>query len=266
MHITLSSIAWRKALSFALFLQLMLPFSLAFAVGPTTSAATKHTLAVNNSATSLNAIKGPIGINLSPFSYYSSTVPFKDLMMQSGGPAVVKRVGGTVPCPEQPNLDQAGYPISLPNGCEIRFWIAFHILEDSFWPSGTLPYQPGHYVLLYQGSGKISLSWDAQNVVYKQDGRIEFDVPTPHAGIQLEITAMALNNPIRDMHIVNANDEATYTAQPFNETWLGLLKPFKLLRFVEWGQLLGIYPFTIRRLSPNTAPDYYFAEFRACTG
>jgi hypothetical protein len=183
-----------------------------------------------------NVDKAPIGINLSPFSYYSPTIPFKDLMMQNGGFTVLKQ-GSNDPCPEQPALDQEGYPNSLPNDCTFRIWIAFHILGDDFWPAGTPPYQPGHYVLLYQGRGKLRLGWDATNVEYKNEGRIEFDVPTPYAGIQIEITSMAWNDPVRDMHIVHDNDEESFREQPFNQKWLTLLSPFQLLRFMDWGKV-----------------------------
>ncbi|MBU2570395.1 MAG: hypothetical protein KJ725_10265 [Gammaproteobacteria bacterium] len=178
--------------------------------------------------------KAPIGVNLSNFSYYSSTVPFKDLMMQNGGLNVLKQ-GTNDPCPEQPTLSQDGYPSSLPNGCVIRIWSVFHIPKDDFWPTGTPPYQPGRYILLYQGHGKIKLGWDAKNVVYKNGGRIEFDVLKPKDGIQILITAMEWNDPIRDMHIVHSNDEATFREQPFNEKWLALLEPFQVLRFMDWG-------------------------------
>lgn len=181
-----------------------------------------------------NVNKAPIGINLSQFTYYSSTLPFKDILMQSGDIKVLKQ-NSNDPCPEQFTLNQEGFPASLPSGCFIRIWSVFHIMEDDFWPAGVPPYQAGHYVLLYQGRGKIRLGWDARNVVYKDAGRIEFEVPTPKSGIQLEITEMEWNDPIRDMHIVHGADEATFRDQPFNEKWLELLKPFQVLRFMDWG-------------------------------
>jgi len=207
--------------------------------------------------------KAPLGTNLSGFSYSSSTVPFKDLLIQSGNVSVLKQ-NSNDPCPEQPTFDKQGYPNSLPNGCLIRIWSVFHILTDEFWPTGTTPYQPGHYVLLYHGQGKIRLGWDAKNVVYKGEGRIEFDVPSPKNGIQLEITAMEWNDPIRDMHIVHSNDEATFREQPFNEKWLALLEPFQVLRFMDWGGIsVNRSVYQSRAIShtsqtitlPDSAPD-----------
>jgi len=208
---------------------------LAPAIGTQSTSPTEPLSAKSNSTKSTRNInKAPIGVNISSFSYYSSSVPFKDLMMQNGGVSILKQ-GSNDPCPEQPALDQNGYPNSLPGGCTIRIWSAFHIPKDDFWPTGTLPYSPGRYALLYQGRGKIRLGWDAKNIAYKNEGRIEFDVVIPKDGIQVEITAMEWNDPIRDIHIVHANDEGTFREQPFNESWLALLKPFQVLRFMDWG-------------------------------
>ncbi len=200
-----------------------------------TQTAARNAIASTDSLTQLRqSNKAPIGVNLSTFSYYSSTIPFKDLLLQSGEVKVLKQNSNEL-CAEQPTLSQEDFPSSLPNGCFIRIWSAFHIREDDFWPAGVAPYQPGRYVLLYQGQGKIHLSWDAKNVVYKDSGRIEFDVPTPKDGIQIEITAMDWNDPIRELHLVHSKDEASFKDQPFNETWLALLKPFRVLRFMDWG-------------------------------
>ena len=181
-----------------------------------------------------NVNKAPIGVNLSAFSYFSSSVPFKDLLMQTNEVKVVKQDSND-PCPDQPSFTLEGLPSSLPSGCLISIWSVFHIPATDLWPSGTPAYQLGHYVLLHQGQGKIRLGWDAKNVTYKGQGRIEFDVPTPKDGISVVITAMEWNDPIRDIHIVHIDDESTFREQPFNEKWLALLKPFKVLRFMDWG-------------------------------
>ena len=63
-----------------------------------------------------------------------------------------------------------------------------------------------------------------------------FDAPIPKEGIQIIVSATNQTNPISDMHIVHSNDESTYQTQPFNDAWLELLKPFKTIRFVDWGK------------------------------
>jgi hypothetical protein len=183
-----------------------------------------------------NDNKAPLGINLSYFSYSSASVPFKDLITQSGLKGVFKK-GSNKPCSQQPPLDAAGYPKHLPFDCVFRLASVFHILNDKFWPADTLPYQSGRYVLLYKGKGKIRLGWDAKNAMQKHNGRIEFDVPTPRSGIQLEVTKTDTTDPIRDLNIVHINDEATFRTQPFNDKWLNLLRPFTLVRFMDWGRV-----------------------------
>ncbi|WP_404361155.1 PA14 domain-containing protein [Methylotuvimicrobium sp. KM1] len=214
--------------------------------------------------------KAPLGINLSGFNYWSSTVPFKDLLMQSGHIGVFKP-SSNERCLVQPTFNLEGYPSEIPNGCVFRIWSVFHIIEDEFWPAGTPPYQPGHYVLLYQGRGTIKLGWDAKNVVYKNDGRIEFDVIKPHNGIEVEVTAMQWNDLIRDMHIVHIDDEATFKDQPFNEKWLALLKPFQVLRFMDWGkvsinQSLYYSPAIAHTSNTITLPDSAPADDEAFAG
>jgi hypothetical protein len=204
----------------------------------------------------------PLGINLSGFNYWSSAVPFKDLVMQSGLVGMYKRTSDDA-CEVQPPMNKEGYPAFIPKGCRFRLWSVFHI-KNEYWPEGVPPYRPGRYVLLHKGEGTIKLGWDASNTRNLGAGRMEFDVPTPNSGIQVEILESNPNNPIHDLHIVDVNDEATFKTQPFNEAWLNILKPFSVLRFQDWGQVsLNIPKFDGRAVSatrntitlPASAPD-----------
>jgi len=179
---------------------------------------------------------GCYGVNLSYFGYSSSSVPFKDLMMQSGLSGVYIK-GSNTQCPQQPDFDVEGFPLSLPEGCVFKVATVFHILNDNFWPDSVFPYKKGHYVLLYKGIGAIRLSWDAKNIHYIKRNRIEFDVPVPKSGIQVEILKTDPEDPVRNIHIVHVSDESSFRTQPFNDTWLNLLKPFNVLRFTDWGRV-----------------------------
>ncbi|MDD2759584.1 MAG: PA14 domain-containing protein [Methylomonas sp.] len=195
-----------------------------------------------------------IGVNLPYFSYSDPAVPFKDLITQSGLIGVIKN-GTNDPCPEQPEFDETGYPRYLPAGCRFRLVSVFHILNDKFWPKGTPSYQSGHYVLLYAGNGNIRLSWDATNVKKISAGRIEFDVPKPTAGIMLEVLDTEPGNPVRDLHLVHEDYEASFRIHPFNEKWLKLLEPFSVLRFKDWGRIddnLKVFSGTAVAHTPNS--------------
>jgi len=177
----------------------------------------------------------PLGVNLSSFNYWNSAIPFKDLMMQTRTVGVTKSSSNEA-CPTQPPLNKEGYPTYLPNGCIFKIWSVLHI-KGTYWPEETLPYQAGRYVLLYRGSGKIVLGWDAKNAKTIGNGRIEFDVDMPQNGIQIKVTETDQDDPITDLHIVHSDDEATYQTQPFNEKWLSFLDPFQVIRFSNWGNV-----------------------------
>ncbi len=188
------------------------------------------------SGRSVDADKPPIGVNLSSFNYWSSSVPFKDLLKQSGWVGTFEK-GTRDACRSDVAYDEQGYPLNVPEGCVFRIWAAFHIADDDFWPDGTLPYRSGRYVLTYQGRATIKLSWDAKNAANKGNGRIEFEVPEPKLGIQVEVTEVDPAAPLNDMHIVHVSDEATFEQQPFNEKWLKLMEPFGAIRFKDWGMI-----------------------------
>lgn len=180
--------------------------------------------------------QAPLGINLSSFNYWSPAVPFKDLLLQTGGIGVYQQ-GSKEVCKQSVSFDAQGYPDSVPHGCVFRIWSVFHIPDDELGPTDVYPYQPGRYVLSYQGNGKIQLGWDAKNTVKKAEGRIEFDVVQPRSGIQIEVSDSDPNHPVRDMHLVHISDEASFKQQPFNEKWLDLLKPFSVIRFKDWERM-----------------------------
>jgi len=204
----------------------------------------------------------PLGINLSAFNYWSSAAPFKNLIMQNGAVGVYKRLSEEL-CEIQPPRDNDGYPTYIPKGCRFKLWSVFHI-KNEYWPAGVPPYRPGRYVLLYKGVGNIKLGWDASNVKAIGNGRMEFDVSNPNNGIQIEVLESNKNNPIRDLQLIHADDEATFRTQPFNEAWLNILKPFSVIRFMDWGQVsLNITKYDGRAVAhtrntitlPSGAPD-----------
>lgn len=225
----------------------------------TTNIGTNVTVAPlgNNKPTTPNpstkAAPPSLGTNLQGFDYWDSEVPFKDLAIQSEIQGV-QQLYSNNNCAKQPQKDSEGYPMSIPGGCDFRIWSVFHIIDD-LWPRGVTPYKVGHYVLLYSGVGTINLGWDATNVTYPKIGRVEFDVPKPANGISVSISATDPNNHLRGIHIVHASDEKTYEAQPFNEVFLKLLKPFKTIRFMDWSGVSlnrSVYSGTATIINPTT--------------
>jgi len=160
-----------------------------------------------------------LSINLAGIAFYSTQIPFKDLMFQAVmNPNYVG--GGSCSAPP---TDDDGYALSLAPGC-VQQWLVV--------PGAPIP--PGHYVLTYSGTGTGYVGGDAVNVQFTGAGRAEFDVQTSQNGIIVEITSTDPANHLRDIHVFLVQDEATYQVQPFRQQFLDLLAPFRIIRFMDW--------------------------------
>jgi hypothetical protein len=171
----------------------------------------------------------PLAVNMGHFSYYDPATPFKDLMTQNGG-LVVYDPATWKPAEDQLIRDSDGYPMELPSDRQVRIWCAFHIRPAE----GASAYRTGRYVLLYEGTGTVALGWDAKNPS-ASPGRIEFNVPAAKEGIEIWIRSSQAEDHVRNLHVVHVDDEATFRVQPFNERFLDLLRPFSVIRFMNWG-------------------------------
>ncbi len=125
-----------------------------------------------------------------------------------------------------------------------------------FWgQEGTYP--SGDYVVLYKGLGTL-LYQGAAARVSGAAGRDVVRVDASKGGWQLQITATTPGDPVRDIRIImpggrSAKDpyswyadaascpsgdfksfEETYETQPFHPKFLGTIRNYKALRFVDW--------------------------------
>lgn len=99
-------------------------------------------------------------------------------------------------------------------------------------------YQGGQYVVLYDGTGTIEYRYDAQkDEAASRPGRDVINVTPSQNGIYLLVTATdpeGTGDYIRDIHVVPAEYEETFTTQPFNQMFLDRIRPFTALRFMDW--------------------------------
>ncbi len=174
----------------------------------------------------------PVQVDLGGFSYYTTQVPFKDLMFQQSRWATTTNPYGATCNSAGIPTDAAGYPtVSLKGtGCAYYNWVMLHVAAT------PAPYKwpPGHYVLTYMGTGTISISAIATNRKNVAPGRIEFDVAIPGDLFTITILDTDPNDHLRDMHIFLASDESTYQTQPFQQAFLNQLAPYDILRFMDW--------------------------------
>ncbi len=179
-----------------------------------------------------------IGMNLSSVTYYTRELPFVDIM-KSSMPWVTQNVqdvpGGKNPWDSghirSVPLDADGYPLSLP--VEIPGTEAPQITATLMCRAIEGRYPKGRYVCLYDGQGEIRFFFDAK-AVSSSPGRIELDVTPTHAGILMKIVRSEKGDHIRNIRVIMPGFEDSYALEPFNPVFLERLKPFKVIRFMDW--------------------------------
>jgi len=179
-----------------------------------------------------NARSG-VGINLSWNTYFNSQIPFVDVF-KSASPWIVQKVVFSDPLDTKLPiaLGPDGWPASLlPNQAAMALML--NEIEGH--------YPAGDYVCLYEGDGTITFRNDAK-VTAHTPGRIVATVAQPtKQGIRLDVTKTNPADPIRNIRVILPGFEATYATRPFHPRFLEELRPFKVVRFLQW-QRIGDAP------------------------
>lgn len=204
----------------ALLFSLGLAWFLKRSGNPTQSLGTKN----DSSASAIAAeTKSTVGMNLSGIADWSSQWPFvdafktsRDWIPQRQGAAWGE--GGTL------KLTREGWIASLEAGQTAE---TVMMIGKNF-PSGK-------YTLLYEGEGKLDFAFDTAKIISQSPGKMTVDVTIDEEGVFLRILATNPNNPIRNIRFIMPGFETTYQTQPFHPVFLERLKPFKTLRFMDWG-------------------------------
>ncbi len=204
---------------------------IAIIVFATTGVAVAETADNQNSA---------IGVNLQPIAYFSSELPFLNIMKSSD--SWITHSSSTWDTNEEAslNLDSDGWPKTLTKvAAGAQQFNSVGVLLLRSLPQTSNGYYPGgKYVVLYQGEGSLTYGFDA-SLVSSSPGRDVINVATPSsAGIDLRITSTDpkhTGNYIRNVQVVKAENEAAIgSGQLFNPAFLATLKKFRALRYMDW--------------------------------
>ncbi|MBK9013034.1 MAG: PKD domain-containing protein [Saprospiraceae bacterium] len=178
-----------------------------------------------------------IGTNLSGFADWVPERPLKNLMKHVRPEPIA--FNDDCFCWDNGNLaliqfDDDGYPTQIPqqaNGVpnKLRYVISSN--------GANLP--PGEtYVLLYDGEGDLTVGGGVTETS-NAPGRIQFDV-NDAGNLFFMIHASQMADPVRNVRILRLADEfADLDAEPFYEGFLDKIRPFKALRFMDWGHTNG---------------------------
>lgn len=96
-------------------------------------------------------------------------------------------------------------------------------------------WEPGRYVVLFDGSGTLHFD-GADSVSVVTPNRYTFALHIPEGKqIQMIIETSSAADPVRNIRIVKASYETTYLTHPFNPHWIEKLRMFNAVRFMDWG-------------------------------
>ncbi len=174
-----------------------------------------------------NSPKGFLGINLAEVTYYTREWVFVDAMKQSRD-WLPTRSGGSNPwnSGETLSLNKDGWPIL--NDGQAAHTIMMIDTQGA--------YPAGRYVCTYDGDGTIEFNYDAK-VVSRNGNRIELDVSPTNRGIYLRIDQSNPNDPVRNVKVWLPGFENA--ASSFHPLYLSRLKPFSVIRFMDWQRTNG---------------------------
>ena len=122
-------------------------------------------------------------------------------------------------------LTPEGWVQSLESGQ----WATSIVLTDG---SGHQP--GGDYVILWDGDGEVSFDRNpGVTPLTTAPGRVTARLaPATPAFIGLRRTNPA--NPVHNIRVMTAATEATYETRPFNADFLRVVRPFGVIRFMNW--------------------------------
>jgi hypothetical protein len=159
--------------------------------------------------------RAALGVNLGQVNYYNSQIAFLDLVKQA--PDWGLGSGG-----QPPPVDAHGWPTSIAPGRAAGFMAN----------AGA----GGRFVALWEGDGDLRLDRGGRAGEGKP-GRLEMALD----GGPAEFLVVRTNpkNPLRNLHIVPAEHEADHERQLFHPRFLEILRPFGVVRFLDFLRING---------------------------
>lgn len=97
-------------------------------------------------------------------------------------------------------------------------------------------YPGGIYVCSYEGKGRLNLRFDAR-VLSEETGRIRLLVSPSSDGIFVEIKESDPRDPIRAIRLIPEEYVNMEAQEPFHPLFIDKLKPFQVLRFMDWQRM-----------------------------
>lgn len=194
-----------------------------------------------------------VAVSLDAVNYYSPAWVFSDAFKASmtwsatavdvsSGKAGQWGSGGAV------NVDANGWPLELRTWTDSKGHTYQQRLDTLMFRDINAHYPRGRYTVAWEGSGAIGFG-EAAKVVESGPNSAIIDVKPKQTGIWLHIDAMDSANPIRNIHVWMPDYQGQSFAgqswrpgdsfSPFHPAFVDRLRPFKAIRFMDWGETNG---------------------------
>jgi len=178
-----------------------------------------------------------IGTNMSGFADWATERPLKNLFKHIRS----NLVSYTAACfcwdsnvLAEMSFDQNGYPTQIPQTTSAGSTLVRYIISSD---GGNLM-TGNQYVLLWEGQGTISFG-GAVSIQSNVAGRVVFTA-LDNGNIFINVTSSQLGNHIRDIRLLRISDEfSDLLNDPFYSVFKEKIAPFKVLRFMDWGNTNG---------------------------
>lgn len=146
-------------------------------------------------------------------------------------------------------LESHGYPREVPfRGADHPAQIVHTLMAreiQGHYPAGT-------YTFSFEGEGEVELSYDSGSRRFTQAGKYKIQVNPSDAGIALTILRSERSNPLRNIKMIMPGFSVTADSDPFYPVFLARIKPFKVLRFMDFQHINNSL---IQRWDQRKTPD-----------
>jgi hypothetical protein len=188
-----------------------------------------------------------MGINLGGMSYWSTELPFVDLMRMSGD-WQLWRAGGNGPVKEAtPDTDARGWLRALPEGLVAMLpMAAISHLPDT---------RRAPYVVRYEGAGEFEFE-GALRIVRREPGRMECEHvarnPLPDPSLWLRIVRTDPANPLRNIRVLKPGTEGQAATNPWDSAFIARWSGWAALRMMD---AMATNNATLARWSDRPLPE-----------
>jgi len=188
---------------------------------------------------SMSVQAAPLGANLAGVSDWSTEWPFVDIF-KTARPWISQQTPyGVWDTKETIATNSLGWPTSLNANRGAGTLVAVN---------AGMP--GGDYTILYEGSGTLNVSaGPGLSIKSRTAGKIVVSVEQ-NQQIHLRID----RTPISNIRVIMPGYENSHTTTTFNSLFLQRLKPYKVLRFMDWGRTNNS---KVVRWSDRTLPTNY---------